>query len=276
VEQQFDEADVRAGLGVEEVAYLGTGNFGETWRAYFGGRDAACKIIHHEGSDNARLEREIIGYRRVSSKYVVELYDVATVHIAEKKRAMLVFEYIAGGNLRELLNVRRPDEDELRGLAHGILCGLQALHGADLLHRDLKPANIALRDGRFNAPVILDLGLAKLLDVESITRYPQIIGTPLYMAPEQLRGERALRASDLWALGTVLYEALTGRHPFVAEGERLTLDEALVRMTSAPQLSDSAPPDLVELISRCLSDPPYHRGRVANAIKTLQEDTDCV
>jgi Protein kinase domain len=119
VEQQFDEADVRAGLGVEEVAYLGTGNFGETWRAYFGGRDAACKIIHHEGSDNARLEREIIGYRRVSSKYVVELYDVATVHIAEKKRAMLVFEYIAGGNLRELLNVRRPDEDELRGLAHG-------------------------------------------------------------------------------------------------------------------------------------------------------------
>ena len=63
------------------------------------------------------------------------------------------------------------------------------MHAADLLHRDLKPANVALRSGDYGQPVILDLGFAKLLDIESITKYPTLIGTTLYMAPEQLRGE---------------------------------------------------------------------------------------
>jgi serine/threonine protein kinase len=271
LEQKFDEADVQAAVGSDKVSYLGTGSFGETWRAVIGGRDAACKIIHKQGNGRERLEREIAGYRRVASPYVVTLYDARTISIAGEKKDMLVFEYIDGGDLRNLLDIRLPLPDELRGLALGLLYGLQALHGADLLHRDLKPANIALRDGYFGKPVILDLGLAKLLDIESITRYPQRVGTPMYMAPEQLKGERARRASDLWALGTVLYEATTGQHPFMTQGESLLIEELLNRFATPPEIPSDTLPDVAELISRCLSDRSHQRGTVAKAIKRMEE-----
>jgi serine/threonine protein kinase len=178
------------------------------------------------------------------------------------------------GDLSAAIAARRPDDDELRGLAHGLLGGVVTMHAAELLHRDLKPANIALRDGRFNDPVILDLGLAKLLDIESITRYPAHVGTAMYMAPEQLRAERALRASDLWAIGVVLFEAATGTHPFFAEGETLTWDELFARLRNPPDVPDSIPADVVDLICRCLSDPPHKRGTVAKALDRLEQESE--
>jgi serine/threonine protein kinase len=251
VSQQFTPELVRKALGVGEVEYLGTGNFGETWRAQINHRDTACKIIYRSGYAD-RLEREIAGYRRVSSRNVVTLYEVNPITVDESSMVCLSFEYIAGGDLSKTLLARRPTEQELLGLATGLLAGVAAMHGAELLHRDLKPANIALRDGRFSEPVILDLGLARLLDLESITRYPAHVGSAMYMAPEQLRQERALRASDLWAVGVVLFEAATGNHPFFTEGETLSWEELFSRLSIRPDVSAIAPPEVARL-NRTLS-----------------------
>ncbi|WP_413808523.1 serine/threonine-protein kinase [Streptomyces sp. OE57] len=270
MDQQFSAADVERAVDGSSVSYLGTGTFGETWRVVDGERDAAYKIIYRDDADLERLRREIASYRRVVSENVVRLDDVVRLEVAGRQRVTLVFEYIEGGDLAEAVPQVRPTADELVNLASGLLRGISAIHAANLLHRDLKPANIALRGGEYSHPVILDLGLAKLMDVESITRYPQLIGTPMYMAPEQLRGERALKASDLWAIGVVLYEAATGQHPYVAQGETLSWDDFFERVAHKPSLPSQTPPSVADLIDRCLSEQPHKRGTVAKAIRRIK------
>ncbi|MFB7100406.1 serine/threonine-protein kinase [Streptomyces hydrogenans] len=270
MEQQFTAEEIAQAVGSPLVSYLGTGAFGETWRVQEDGRDAAYKIIYREDASSERLRREIQSYRRVASANVVRLDDAFPLAVRGTQYATLAFEYIGGGDLATAIAKGRPTPDQLVDLASGLLSGLGALHSADLLHRDLKPANIALRGGDYSHPVILDLGLAKLLDVESITRYPQKIGTPLYMAPEQLEGSRAMRASDLWAVGAVLYEAGTGMHPFLAQGELPTLEDFFERLKTKPDIPDVFPQEVSSLISRCLSYAIYKRGTVEKAIARLK------
>lgn len=269
MQQVFPREDIGDALGCETVEYCGTGSFGEVWRAPYQGADAAYKIIHGDGYDTNRILREIQGYRRVDHSNVVKLYDVITLPIAGVKRPVMVFEFIPGHDLAEAITAGRPSAEELRSLAYGLLDGVAAMHSAELLHRDLKPANIALREGDFGRAVILDLGLAKLLDVESVTRYPSLVGTTLYMAPEQLRGERALKASDLWAIGEILFEAATGVHPFFQPGERVGMDEAFQRFETPPAIPSSIPEDIRDLIARSLSTVPHQRGTLAKAKSRL-------
>ena len=269
VTQQFSADQVALALGAMNPTYLGTGSFGETWRVSISGRDRAVKIIHADGYDQERLGREIEGYRRVDHPNVVELLDFGTIVIAGRTRPSMTFRFVPGGDLQQTLLAHRADQDELRGLAVGLLAGVEAMHAVDLLHRDLKPANIALLDGDFARPVILDLGLTKLLDVESMTKYPARMGTPLYMAPEQLRQERARRASDLWAVAVVLYEASTGHHPYISPSESVTVDELLMRMQSPPHDDQDIPADVGALITKLLSPEPYRRGTVRKAIEML-------
>ncbi|MDX2393426.1 serine/threonine protein kinase [Streptomyces sp. DK15] len=270
MQQQFSSDEIAQAVGSRSVTYLGTGSFGETWRIQTPDRDAAYKIIYRDDSSSERLKREIRSYRRVASTNVVRLDDAFRLNISGRRYATLAFEYIDGGDLAVAITDGQPNSGQLLDLASGLLCGLSALHSAELLHRDLKPANIALRNGDFSHPVILDLGLAKLLDVESITRYPTTIGTPMYMAPEQLRGERAIRASDMWAVGAVLYEAAVGVHPFIKAGENIEWEAFFERLKSRPDIPEWIPFEVSDLISRCLSDPPYKRGTVAKAISRLK------
>ncbi|MFD9612614.1 serine/threonine-protein kinase [Streptomyces sp. NPDC059083] len=270
MEQQFTTEEIAQAVGFPAVTYLGTGAFGEAWRVQTEGRDAAYKIIYRDDSGSERLKREIQSYRRVASTNVVRLDDAFRLSVGGRQCATLVFEYIDGGDLAGAISRSRPTHDQLFDLASGLLNGLSALHVADLLHRDLKPANIALRGGDYSHPVILDLGLAKLLDVESITRYPQAIGTPTYMAPEQLLGKRAMRASDLWAVGAILYEAATGVHPFLAPGETVTWEEFFDRLKKKPIIPDGLPSGISDLIDRCLSDVIHKRGTVDKAITRLK------
>jgi serine/threonine protein kinase len=270
MEQRFSADLVTHALRVSEAVYLGSGTFGEVWSAQYNGVEAAYKIIHLSGYDAARLRREVQGYERVENEHVVRLHEVRSVELDGETRPVLIFELIEGGDLSQVNKHSLPSPIELRQLAKGLLRGIAAMHAASLLHRDLKPANVALRDGDYSRPVILDLGFAKLLDMASITTYPTLIGTTLYMAPEQLRGERALRASDLWALGEVLFEAGTGRHPFFLEGERLPMAEAFDRLNSPPEMPQNFPEDIADLIRRCLSDPPFARGTVAKALMRLE------
>lgn len=270
--RHFSADEVAAATGCDNISYLGTGSFGETWRLHKDGTDQAWKFLYQTGYDTDRLAREIAGLERVDSPRVVRLDGLSLVDIAGVKCPTLIFEYVPGGDLSSsiALGVIAKGADLVK-LAHGLLVGIEALHSAKVVHRDIKPANIGLRNGQLDDPVLLDLGLAKLLDLQSITRYPGLVGTAMYAAPEQLNGERASRGSDMWALGGVLYEAATGNHPFFVEGERLTLDEAIERQRMHPTVPTSTPTKIKDLIHRCLAPEIHRRGSARRARARLMD-----
>ena len=156
---RYDPTVVAAALGVSSVTFLGSGRFGDTWRA----GDCAVKIICADGYPPERVAREISGLSRVSSPYVVRLLHAGSVALGGADRPALTFEYVEGGDLQKRLEVSdRPTPDQAIGLLRGLLTGVRDLHAADgTVHRDIKPPNVALRGGEWEAPVILDLGLAK-------------------------------------------------------------------------------------------------------------------
>jgi serine/threonine-protein kinase len=193
--------------------------------------------------------------------------------------AFMVMDLLEGETLESRLGWRGSlPWPEARAIARQLGAALAAAHGAGVLHRDLKPSNVflalALAPGQQPAPaeraVLLDFGLAKPLAkgaASAITRPQQVLGTPLYMAPEQARGEPVDRRTDVYGLGAVLFEMVTGSPPF--------LDASLARLYSRlldeppPRASDAAitpvPPDADQLIARALAKAPADRFETAEA-----------
>lgn len=170
---------------------------------------------------------------------------------------------------------RRPDTaHELRALTVGLLRGVHEIHELGILHRDIKPDNVAMRDGGWEHPVLLDFGLARVLDMSSHTEYPHAIGTPLYMAPEQLRGAPARHRSDLFAVGSVVYHAGTGSHPFwnptMATRQQLH-DRIAAGPPADPRPGSKAFDDvLAAVILRILSFHGHERLSVSAALRDLE------
>lgn len=264
--QIFTDRDVTDAFGAA-ATYLGTGGFGETWRV----KDQAIKIIHR---DSTRGPREIESLERVDHPNVVRLLQAEDVTVAGIRREVLRFDYIPGGDVeRALQEGRLLPADELPAFLKGLLCGIQALHEADVLHRDIKPGNVALRNGIWSEPVILDLGLARLLDMSSITAYPAFMGTLPYMAPEQIEGRRVRKAVDLFAAGVLTRQALTGQHPFHPPGVD-PQDVAAFgrRITAGPApLPDEVPAPLRTLLDRMVSASEHQRGSTKSCLRDLED-----
>lgn len=276
----LDAREVQAAFSAESVRHLGRGAFGETWRlsggAFATDGPVAAKIIHQEGYPAARLERETDGLRRTSSPNVVRLLGRHTITLSVGPRPALLCEFIEGGDVSSAVSAGRwPSHTEAQDFAAGVLAGLAALHATDTVHRDIKPENIALRDGRWDQPVILDLGLTKQLDIDSFTRYPNLLGTLAFMAPEQIRGEEARKAADLWALGVVLRILLTWAHPFFGGWEaRMDINDALRRVErGAPDLPLDVPEPLRSVAARLLMPIEHERGSARRALKELERTT---
>jgi serine/threonine protein kinase len=184
------------------------------------------------------------------------------------------FEFIEGGDLAERISHGNwPTASNAEALLEGLLRGVAALHEAKTIHRDIKPGNIALRDGDWSRPVLLDLGLAKQMDGSTITAYPGLIGTYFYMAPEQLRGERAKKAADLWAVGVTVRELIDQRHPFYsADNPPHSIDEALQAIANGPTpLPDDIEGGAREVLERLTSTREYDRGSTGSNLRRLQE-----
>ena len=172
---RFMEAEVAAALG-GPVSRLGSGSFGDTWRH----GDTAVKIICDVSYPPERLKREVDGLSRVSSPHVVRLLGTRTVDLRGQQRPALVFEYIAGGDVAGLIaDGQLPSAAEGVAFLRGLLTGVGHMHAAQTVHRDIKPANIALRDGDWSRPVLLDLGLARGAGEATITVYRHCCGHPL-------------------------------------------------------------------------------------------------
>lgn len=264
---RFDLAEVRQTLG-PTASYLGTGSFGETYRV----GSEAVKVIHTDAG--VRLDREVASLNRVSHGNVVRLLREETLRLGGKERVALRFEYINGPNIADKVaaGALLPGTD-FTAFAAGLLRGLEALHSEGIIHRDIKPANVALRAGEWSQPVILDLGLAKLLDLGSITNYPALVGTAIYMAPEQLTGARVRKVADVFSTGTLIYEAVTGQHPFVAPNAYgMTHSDLIAAVRAGPDatklgsLADAQRAVLLQMLSHT----EYQRGTAKSLVRALE------
>lgn len=265
-----DQVALALDVSQAKVTYLGTGSFGETWLVN-GVPDVANKIIYRDGYPAVRLEREIEGLERVVHGNVVRLYGTKVLKLLGKDRATLCFEYVHGTDVRIAISQQPPTLDAVIHFAVGLFSGLDAMHSVQVIHRDLKPENLRLRFDEWADPVILDLGLAKILDASTVTVYPVALGTYAYMAPEQLSGERARKGADVWAAGVILYELIAGRHPFIDLDEAITLIELQSRMEEgAPVLETKLCPPLGQLIKGLLSVKVHERGSSAKALRELK------
>jgi serine/threonine-protein kinase len=254
----------------EIVAPLGAGGMGEVYRARDTrlGREVAIKIVSEQLAEKpdslARLEREVRTVAALSHPNIVALYDIGR----DRDVAFAVMELLDGEPLDRCIG--RPGLIPRRAMeiAASVADGLAAAHAKGVIHRDLKPANIFVtRDSHVK---ILDFGLAKhdpLLSeantnsgLTDATRPGTLLGTVGYMSPEQVNGAPADQRSDIFSLGCVMYELVTGRQPFRGETTAETL-AAILRdqPRSFGEYGIEAPAHLEALVMRCLEKDPNRR-----------------
>jgi serine/threonine protein kinase len=266
-------AGVSAGDDYEILGELGRGGMGIVYRARQVQlkRMVALKMIlagvHAGAQVLARFRSEAEAVARLQHPHIVQIYEIGE----RDDCPFFSLEYLEGGGLDAKLRGTPMTAGESARLIETLAGAVYYAHQNGLVHRDLKPSNILLTaDG---TPKISDFGLAKQVDSDSAqTRTGQILGTPSYMAPEQAEGDvrRIGPACDIYALGAILYELLTGRPPFRAPTVLETLEQVRSRDPVPPrQLQPSTPHDLETICLKCLQREPHKR--YASALE-LAED----
>jgi eukaryotic-like serine/threonine-protein kinase len=241
------------------VRVLGRGRSGSVWcaRNELIDRAVAVKILHRSlASDPERLQRffqEARACGRVRHPSVVEVLDLGQ---GDEGILFLVMELLEGETMASLLGRKgRLSVDEALALVIPLAHGLAAAHAHGILHRDLKPANIYLHKTPTGSlqPKILDFGISKIIG-NDVTATGVVLGTPSYMSPEQARGVPDLDPrTDVWSLGVILYEALTGRLPFVAKEYRALVDEIIERKhVPVEEVVPEVPADVARVVDEAL------------------------
>lgn len=258
-------------------APLGRGGMGEVWGGFDAvlGRRVAVKLIRLTDvpDDLAELERRFLREARVMARLghpgAPAIHDAGVSEDAAPTRRMfIVMEYVDGIRLDDVIaETESLPLGWVAAVGAQVAAVLAAAHEKGVLHRDLKPSNLILcPDG---AVKVIDFGLALLHDPEvtRLTRSGAIIGTALYMPPEQVRSETATGRSDLYALGCVLYEMITGRPPFVADTEYAILEQQVnVQPIPVGKLRPDVPGDLADLVAELLAKDPAKRPDDAAAV----------
>ncbi|HQR45229.1 MAG TPA: protein kinase [Thermoanaerobaculia bacterium] len=267
-----------ARLGPYELqSPLGAGGMGEVWRAWDArlDREVALKLIHPQLAADAerlaRFEQEAKAAARLDHPNILVVHDVGT----HEGNPYIVSELLEGKSLREVLGTALPPKRAV-DIALQIAHGLAAAHEKGIVHRDLKPENVFVKtDGRIK---ILDFGVAKLTQPSSgpvgteistieMTEPGTVMGTVGYMSPEQVQGKLLDARSDLFSLGVVLYEMLSGKRPF----HRGTAPETLTAILreEPPDLTEAnknLSPDLERIVRHCLEKEPERRFQSARDV----------
>jgi eukaryotic-like serine/threonine-protein kinase len=253
--------------GYEVLGEVGRGGMGVVYKAWQKRprRLVALKMILaglHAGADRrARLLAEADAIARLHHRHIVQIYEVGE----HAGLPYLALEYMPGGNLATRIDGQPQSPLRAASLAETIARAVAHAHAAGVIHRDLKPANVLLAED--GTPKITDFSLAKMGDAE-LTATGAVLGTPPYMAPEQAAGSRAVGpAADVYAVGAILYEALTGRPPFRASTVLETLEQVRVQEpVPVWQLQPQVPPDLATVCLKCLEKDPEQRYPTANEL----------
>jgi WD40 repeat protein len=257
---------------------VGQGGFGSVWRAHDPDLDrvVALKVLH-PGVQAApqflhRFQREARAAARLRHPGIVRLYEATTIGGVP----VLVSDFIEGVTLGQLMELRRPTFRESAELVAQVAEALDYAHGEGVVHRDIKPGNIMIEPGRSprqplapGRPVLVDFGLAVREEAEVVlTTEGQIVGTPAYMSPEQAAGHtrEVGPRSDVYALGVVLYELLTGERPF--RGSKVMLIHQVLHEEPRPprRVNDKVPRDLETVCLKVMAKAPARRYATAGAL----------
>jgi serine/threonine-protein kinase len=245
---------------------LGSGGSGSVWlaRDERSGLEVALKVVAREGKAGPRAEREAAVAARLRHERCLRAYAFGS----DERHAYIAYEYAPGKTLREALRSGRIDDRSAVETAAQILDGLAYAHARGVVHRDVKPSNVLLVDGDEISVRLLDFGLARLEEAETLTAVGDVPGTLAYIAPERLAGDPSGPAADVWAV--VLWEALAGVHPFWTSS---VLDTARAIEAGAPPLA-TARPDLpkalLAAVDRSLTREPGRRPSAAKLAATLR------
>ena len=248
---------------------LGRGGSGSVWlaRDERTGLEVALKIVPREGKRASRAAREMEAASRLRHERCVRAYDFG----GDSGHVYIAYEYVPGATLRETLRSGKLGDRDAIEAAAQILDALAHAHRLGIVHRDVKPSNVLVEESAGISIRLLDFGLAQFDEADTLTAVGDVPGTLAYIAPERLRGGDATAASDVWAVGVVLWEALVGEHPFW--GVPLPQVAAAIESGAKP-LGDARtdlPPEIVAAVSSALTIEPSRRPsaeRLAAALRT--------
>jgi tetratricopeptide (TPR) repeat protein/predicted Ser/Thr protein kinase len=239
----------------EIVRLLGEGGMGAVYRARDRelDREVALKVIRPELARNAqvlgRFKQELILARQVTHRNIIRIFDLGS----DRGTRFITMEFIEGEDLSSILARRgKLPVQEAAAIIRQACLGLEVAHAEGVVHRDLKPQNIMLdQQGKVS---VMDFGIARSIDESNLTRTGALLGTPTYMSPEQAQGHKVDARSDLYTLGIIFYELVTGTPPFSADSPMATLVRRIQEKPAPPvSLEPSLPPAVNAIILKMLA-----------------------
>src|ERR1700736_388794 len=252
----------------EVLQLLGQGGMGAVYKA----RDielerlVALKLIRPDLASHPeilrRFKQELILAREVTHRNVIRIFDLGQAQGIK----FITMEYVEGRDLRGLLHEKgKMAPEEAVPIILQMAAALEAAHHAGVVHRDLKPQNaMSDKDGRV---YVMDFGIARSLEHQGMTQTAALMGTPEYMSPEQAKGEKVDARSDLFALGIIFYEMLTGISPFKADtAMAMMFKRTQERATPLSQLNLGVPPVISDIVSKCLETKAEERYQSAREV----------
>jgi eukaryotic-like serine/threonine-protein kinase len=255
----------------EIIRLLGQGGMGSVYQARDRELDrlVALKVILAHMAANPqilkRFKQELILARGITNKNVIRIFDLGQADGIK----FITMEYIEGEDLQSLLRRKQKCEPaEAANIIAQVCRALEAAHAEGVIHRDLKPQNIMLDNG--GRAYVMDFGIARTVVASNVTQTGMLVGTPDYMSPEQAKGLPLDARSDLFTVGIIFYEMLSGRTPYEAD----TTMGRLWKRTSEParplgELDQTIPPRLCEIVRKCLELDP--QKRYASASELLEQ-----
>jgi serine/threonine protein kinase len=263
------------------VGQIGQGGMAAVYKAYQSGLDryVALKVMRPEWVDaqefSARVQREAAAVARLRHPHIVQVYDFDIVdHFY-----FMVMEYIDGPTLKAELRARQRQSQplslmEITRIITDLAGAIDYAHSRGMVHRDIKPTNVLVN--RSGEVVLTDFGVARIFGVTGLTTSGSMIGTPAYMSPEQGRGEPGDERSDIYSLGVMLYELVTGQIPFDGDTAYAVVMKHVHKPPPSPRATNpSLPMAVEEVILKSLSKEPTERFQQAGLLATaLREAAD--